>query len=534
MVLNMAQTITITPNYKPHPKQILLHNAPVSYDDIWIILYGGARGGGKSAGALADAFLFAQTYPGAKICILRESLDAAKQSFLDKLPTLFPQEYNGIRIYEYRENSTSFYPSRCILFPNGSYITIQRVANYQEAVAKQGWEFNYLIIDECTKQEERTLKYLLSCVRSATTINRYTGEQLRIPTKVLYLCNPGGIGHKYIKENFIDPSVVKYNENGTPVQTKDTLQLVDDPRDKTGNKKIKLYTRFIPATYEDNPYLNDSYVAMLLQQPEYRKKMDLYGNWNVVTGKMFDLKKEQIVYPRDVANMLSRHKDGHLEVFISIDWGYRPSYHSAHWYAVLPDHRVIVFKEIYGQELVFEEFVAKIRDESKDFHISATCLPHDMFREGDIYRDKTGKIIGETKADVFEAADLSPISVASGKGKVGLRYDKIHSAMTLVNKDGIHKFLISGACTNLLDELEHAVHNDYNPEEIDSACKDHAIDDFGLFLVYYSDDIEPLGFESVIQDNRSHLQRLLEEDEKALMEKEEDDFYVGVDNLFDL
>lgn len=46
----MAQTLEVTPNYRPNPKQVLLHNAPVSYDDIWIILYGGTRGGGKSAG----------------------------------------------------------------------------------------------------------------------------------------------------------------------------------------------------------------------------------------------------------------------------------------------------------------------------------------------------------------------------------------------------------------------------------------------------------------------------------------------------
>ena len=51
-------TLTVVPNYKPHAKQMLLHNAPVSYDDIWIILYGGSRGGGKSAGILSDAFLF--------------------------------------------------------------------------------------------------------------------------------------------------------------------------------------------------------------------------------------------------------------------------------------------------------------------------------------------------------------------------------------------------------------------------------------------------------------------------------------------
>lgn len=527
----MASVITVTPNYRPHPKQILLHNAPVSYDDIWIINYGGARGAGKSAGILADAFMFCQTYPGAKCCILRETLDAVKQSFLDKLPTLFPQEVQGIKIYEYKEKSSSWYPSRSIIFPNGSYITLQRVANYAEAKAKQGWEFHYLAIDEVTKQEERTVDYLLTCVRSAQVINKYTGKPLRIPTKVVFGCNPGGIGHQWVKKRFIDRTVVKYDENRTPIQTKDHVEYVEDPRNP--QKKIRRFIRFIPASYKDNPFLNASYVANLQSLPEHQKQLDMFGNWDVVTGRMFDLKPEQIIAPAIVREDLE-HFAGHVEIFISIDWGYKPSYHSAHWHAVFPDHRVVTFMEIYGQELVFEEFVEEIRKKSEQFYISATCLPHDMFREGDRYRDDKGKIIGETKADVFEAAGLNPISVASGKGKVSMRYDKIHSATTLVNADGVYKFRISKACPMLIDEMEHAVHSDIDPTQMASACKDHAIDDYGLFLVYYSDDIEPLGFDALIVDNRSYLQKLLDEDEAQLEQDEEDAYYVGVDTFYDL
>jgi hypothetical protein len=66
------------------------------------------------------------------------------------------------------------------------------------------------------------------------------------------------------------------------------------------------------------------------------------------------------------------------------------------------------------------------------------------------------------------------------------------------------------------------------------SCRDHAIDDFGLFLVYYSDDIEPLGFDALIVDNRSYLQKLLDEDEERLIEEEEDAFFVGVDSFYEL
>lgn len=515
--------VTVKPNYKPNKKQILLHNAPVSYDDIWIILFGGARGSGKSAGILADAFMFCQAYPGAKCCILRETLDAVKQSFLDKLPTLFPQEVGGVKLYEYKEKSSSWYPSRSIVFPNGSYITLQRVANYTEAKQKQGWEFHYLAIDEVTKQEERTVDYLLTCVRSAAKLNPYTGKNIRIPTKVVFGCNPGGIGHKWVKERFIDPTVTKYDEHMTPIQTKDIVQRVEDPR--TPGKYINRYIRFIPASYKDNPFLNSSYVANLQALPEHQRQMDMYGNWNVVAGKMFDLKPEQRVNAIEVSDELER-LDGHIEIYISIDWGYKPSYHSAHWYAVLPDHRVVVFMEMYGQELVFEDFVKEIARKSEGMYISGTCLPHDMFRSGDRYRDNTGHIIGETKSDVFEYYSLAPIPVESGKGKVQMRYDKIYSATELKNEDGIYKFRISKTCTNLIEELDNAVHDDIDPTQMAKACRDHAIDDFGLFLVFYSDDIEPIGFDSVVKENKPYLQMLLEEDEKRLEEQEEDGYVI--------
>ena len=43
--------------------------------------------------------------------------------------------------------------------------------------------------------------------------------------------------------------------------------------------------------------MNTSYVANLQALPEHQKQLDMYGNWDVVTGRMFDLKEEQIISP---------------------------------------------------------------------------------------------------------------------------------------------------------------------------------------------------------------------------------------------
>lgn len=503
--------VTVTPTYQPHEKQMMLHNAPASFDEISITLYGGSRGGGKSAGILADAFMFCTTYPGAKCCIIRERLDAVKQSFLDKLPTLFPQNAGGQQIYDYREKSSSWYPSRSIIFPNGSYITLQRVADYREALSQQGWEFHYLAIDEVTKQDERTFNYLLSTVRSTTQTNPYTGDELRIPTKVVLGCNPGGKGHKWVKRRFIDPTVVTYDPiTNAPLETKDHVEIM-----KTAKGDIKVTVRFIPASYKDNPFLNASYAAMLEMQDENRKKMDLYGNWDVVAGKMFDLREDQLLDPKLAFSMVDKYPEN-VDIYISIDWGYKPSYHSALWHAVFEDGRVVTFKEMYGQELIFEDFVKEIKNQSRGYNITATLLPHDMYRNGDRYRDDSGRVIGEMKSDVFDYYGLNPIGVESGKGKVEMRYDKIHSSTRLDTADGVPIFRVSRLCSSLIDEMNEAVYDDFNMGAIAKGCKDHAIDAYGLFLVYYSSDIAPIGFDDVEIDTRTKLQRKLDDEEEEL------------------
>ena len=515
----MATTI-VTPTYQPHAKQILLHNAPVSFDEISITLYGGARGGGKSAGILADAFMFCTTYPGAKCCIIRERLDAVKQSFLDKLPTLFPQKVNGVQIYDYKEKSSSWYPSRSIVFPNGSYITLQRVADYREALSQQGWEFHYLAIDEVTKQDERTFNYLLSTVRSTVQTNPYTGKELRIPTKVVLGCNPGGKGHQWVKRRFIDPTVIEYDPvTHSPLVTKDHVEMMH-----TAKGDVKVTIRFIPASYTDNPFLNSSYAAMLEMQDENRKKMDLYGNWDVVAGRMFDVAEDQIIDPKLAFSLVDKYPEN-VDIYISIDWGYKPSYYSALWHAVFEDGRVITFKEIYGQELVFEDFVKEIKEQSRGYNITATLLPHDMYRNGDRYRDDSGRVIGEMKSDVFDYYGLNPIGVESGKGKVEMRYDKLHSATHMADNDGNYRFRISRLCSSLLEELDNAVYDEINVGAIAKGCRDHAIDAYGLFLVFYSSDIAPIGFDDVVIDTRTKLQRKLDDEEEELDAMAEEPFF---------
>jgi hypothetical protein len=81
--------------------------------------------------------------------------------------------------------------------------------------------------------------------------------------------------------------------------------------------------------------------------------------------------------------------------------------------------------------------------------------------------------------------------------------------------------------------LNDAVYDDIEVGQIAKSCRDHAIDDLGLFLVFYSDDICPLGHDLIVEENRSKLQRMLDEEEKYLDELAEEEEYT-IANGFDL
>lgn len=410
-----------------------------------------------------------------------------------------------------------------------------------EPIRNKKWEFNYLAIDELTKQDENTFDYLMTIVRSAKMWNPYKGTSYTIPTKVVCGCNPGGRGHRWVKKRFIDTTVVEYHpETNTPLRTRDHIEIMEVPSKEDVNKteEIKINVRFIPSSWRDNPYLNKAYVAMLAKQPEHRRKMDMEGNWDVIAGRMFDFEEDNFI---DDYHAMKLIKDYRPDIYISVDWGWHPAKFSAHWYAVFFDHTVIVFDEYYGSRVVFEDWVDNIRKKSLEMFITGTCLPHDMFVHGDRYRDKQGRIIGETKAEVFEDAGLNPMGIESGKGTVMARFDKIHSAARLKNKDGSRKrVIISRKCPELIRELEDAVTKDDGTGMIDPGVDDHAIDDLGLFLTFYSQDISPIGLEEFKPiDKRNKWIKRMDHEERLLrghkgLDLEEDKDFFGVDKGKDL
>lgn len=512
--------LTYKANYTPTPEQMALHNVPLSPSMKTVVFFGGKKGVGKSAAGLGEAFMFALKYPKSKVCIIGETLDNVKDSFLVKLPNLFPEriideEGKEYQIYSYYEKSHATFPSRCIVFPNGSFITFQYCANVKDALAFQGKEFNLIIIDEVTRHEKIEVDLIESTLRSSVQFNP-DGTSYWIPTKLVLLGNPGGVGNDWVLKKYIEPCVSEWaNIPGTkiPLKTKDYIY----EQQVRGREPVRVVQRFIQGA--DNPYLNSGYLASLEELPEKYKKQYLDGDWAVVSGHMFEVKADQVI-AEERAQVYVKRKAG--PVYVSIDWGYNPSYHAAHWHMVLPNKTVLTFRELYGQDLDFEDFVKEIVLMSTDLDVDLTCLPHDMYRRGDQYRDDSGKVIGQMKSDIFDYYGLNPIGVMSGTaGIVAERNSKVRASTNARTPDGHPKFLISEACVNLLEELDEAVYDEIKEGHVARGKRNHAIDSYGLFLTFYSDEIAPdegLKTEEEIQEMSRLDEMIRKADERKAQE----------------
>lgn len=323
------------------PKQKMFLEATTFF-----VCYGGARGGGKSHVARLKAVGMALKYPGIRILMVRCHYPELEENIIRPIMRWLPEE-----IYSY--NGTS----RLMSFDNGSTI---KFGHYDGDAAEneyQGVEYDVVFVDEATQLSERAFRYLTTVIRG---VNDF-------PKRFYLTCNPGGVGHRWVKRLFIDK------------------QYVNDPNDPERTENPEDYT-FIPATVDDNPYLlqaNPMYVKQLANMPEDLRQAHRYGDWNALGGNYFKNFGEQ--------NVVKAFKiPKHWPVYRSFDYGL--DMFSCFWETVDEDGRTWVFRQYEQSGLVVEEAAAQAKMHTLPGEkISATYAPPDMWNR----QKDTGKTMAE-------------------------------------------------------------------------------------------------------------------------------------------
>ena len=351
--------------------------------------YGGARGGGKSWALRRKLIAMCLRYDGLNCLLIRRTLPELKSNHV--IP--FLREYNGIVSYSESE--------RAILLPNKSKIYLGYCAADRDVLRYQGQEYDVIAIDEATQLSEFRFSVLKACLRGST----------HFPRRMYLTCNPGGIGHSWVKRLFVDRDF-KSGEN---------------PDDYA----------FIPAMVYDNPILLDAdpqYLSSLKSLPPRLRDAWLYGKWDVFDGQFFPEFDQSIhvCSPSDIPKDLMR--------YIALDYGLDML--AAILVGIDRGGNVWVLNEVCESGLTLSEAARRVSlladGENAEF---AVCSP-DLWNK----RQDSGK----SGFEIMQAIrGMPPMRPADDRRIAGWRVLREYLA-----SKGEQPFIrISNRCTNLISSL---------------------------------------------------------------------------------
>ena len=393
----------------PNPKQEAFFLAEARH-----IGYGGARGGGKSWAMRRKFVLLAFRYPGLKLLLLRRTLPELYENHV--LPLL--GELHGAVDYQ----STQ----RAFLFPNGSRIKLGYCDRETDVFQYQGQEYDVIGLEEATHFTESQMQFLTTCNRSVRT---------DFSPRMYYTCNPGGVGHAWVKRLFID-------------------------RDYRRSERAEDYV-FIPAKVTDNPILlerDPQYLETLQNLPGTLRKAYLDGSWDVLEGQYFQEfdRSIHVVKPTELPKEWKR--------FRAMDWGYNDPC-CVLWFAIAPEGKLFVYRELYLRRTLSSEIAKRVRTLSEGEHIAYTVASPDAWQQRGL-KGAEGTCI----AEVFSknGVPLIPADNARIPGWQRVRENLAPGA------DGEPNLRIFETCRNLIRTLPALTYDAHDLEDVSDLSEDHA------------------------------------------------------------
>lgn len=409
-----------------YPKQIEFCKATNKY-----ICYGGARGGGKSHVSRIKMCLLAFNYPGIQILLLRRTLKELRENHVLQLQKLLKD------IADYKDNTKEF------LFPNGSRIVLGYCDNEKDVLQYQGQAYEVIVLEEATHFTEFQFQTL-------TESNRMSGNlKKEFVPRMYFTCNPGGVGHSWVKRLFIDKD----------------YKVTENPEDYI----------FIPSLVFENKYIMEkdpNYVKVLENLPEDRKQAMLYGNWDVFDGQFFREfnRNIHVIEPFEIPLEWNR--------YIAMDYGL--DMFAVLFIAVDTKGKAYVYNEIHKSGLIVSDARQTLRSIMRNHKYRAIYAPPDLWNRN---RDT-----GKSTAELFFEGGID-LTKASNDRKAGwlnvkewLKIKKVKDEQTgKVYKDSDIK--IFSNCINLVRCLPQLQHDEKDPNDV--ATEPHEITHITDALRYF-------------------------------------------------
>ena len=430
--------------YKPNDKQRAFHGNGATE-----VVYGGAKGGGKTCAMVMEALAYGMECAGATIYMFRETYDDLEANVIAEWKKRVPQE-----LYKYHETK------HVATLYNGTKVFFRYMRDKRDADQYDGRSIDAIFIDELTKHTEEAIQQILSCLRSP----------LGFPPRFRASCNPGGVGHLWVKKRYILPT------------NKGEKTVTDDISGNT--------IAFIPATVYDNEaiMMNDpAYVRRLENLPPKKRQAFLHGDWDMYDGQAFE------EFDPDIHIVKPFQIPKHWYRWMSVDNGYTDSF-AWYWFAVDENGLVYIYREFTREpkdpKLTYTEQAKEVLELSTYTEIEhgqavrvrepmgAVYAGHDAFATHPLAS-------GKTIAHYYQKAGLSPIISSIPDRR--LRKSTWHEYLHPFEFDGklVAKVRIFETCKKLVETLPMQCEDEKDPEKYAETNYDHWVDGAGYGLVSY-------------------------------------------------
>lgn len=406
------------------------------------VLYGGAAGGGKSYAMVADPMRYVNN-PSSRKLLVRKTTEELRE-LISVSKELYPRAIPGAKFKE---------QAKTWVFPSGATLWMSYLDRDDDTSLYQGQAYNWIGFDELTHW---STPYGWNYLRSRLRSSKATG----LPLHMRATTNPGGPGHHWVKEMFIDPAPANKafwatNEQG------ETL-VYPPSHEKAGQPLFK--RKFIPANLYDNPYLTEDgmYEANLMSLPEAERKKLLEGDWTVSDGAAFSEFNPNIhvIKPFEIPSSWPK--------FRMCDYGYG-STTAVLWGAVAPDEQLIIYRELYVSRVTAADLAYMILEREQGEKIRYGVLDSSLWHN----RGDTGPSLAEQmilRGCRWRPSDRSKGSRVAGK-------NELHRRLQVDEFTGQPRIVFFNTCRNIIREIPSLPLDPNNPEDVDTKSPiDHGYD----------------------------------------------------------